>query len=348
MTLYDDDIRQAFFWLLGREPEADALEWHRQNLATPADLRRHLLNTIEFANDLTLNHQSDRDGALDLLGTRVAFLHIPKTGGTSLAHVLESGFTTEEIFPDRFGVGRHPARYLAGFRLFHGHYSMQDILLIPGRVRVVTVIREPRARLISQYRFHRSIILEASAARNDVLVSKAALSFEDYLRDPEVRQHPGVDNPATRSLFALHPGVPEPLRMAAAEEYRCGALSRGTAVAVACAALDVMSWVSTTETLDDRAQLLGTALGIDFDLSRLGERRMVTDAMAATDSSRYRAADPVALDARIEELLEPLTNLDARVHAHARAHAPDPAHAPSPAGAEFVSGPGESRLSSRP
>jgi len=336
MTLLDDDIRQAFFWLLGREPEAEALEWHRQNLATHADLRRHLLNTIEFANDLSINHQSERDGALDLLQSRVAFLHIPKTGGTSLAHVLESAYTEEQIFPDRFGVGRHPAKYLAGFRLFHGHYSLQDILLIPGRVQVVTVIREPRARLISQYRFHRSIILEASAARHDPLVSKAALPFEEYLQDPDVRRHPGVDNPVTRSLFALHPGIPEPLRDAAAEEYRHGALRPDTAVAVACAALDAMPWVSTTEALDVRAHSLGPALGIDLDVSRLRARRMVTDTMAAMDSSRYRATDPIALDARLEELMEPLTTLDARVHAHAHTHA------------EFNPPPGESRLSSRP
>jgi hypothetical protein len=302
---------------LGREPEAEALDWHRQNLATHADLRRHLLNSIEFANDLSFINHSERDHALDLLPPRVAFLHIPKTGGTSLAHLLEGAFTEEEIFPDRFGIGRHAVEYLSGFRLFRGHYTLQDILLIPGRVRVITVIREPRSRLISQYRFHRSLILEASAVRDDVLVAKAALPFNDYLRDPDVRVHAGVDNPVTRTLFALHPGTPEALRATATAEYRGGLLRPQTAVAVACAALDAMAWVSTTEALDARAQSLGAALGLDLDLARLG-RRMVTDALAEAEPDRYRAAESVARDAETEELMAPLTALDQQVYRHAQ------------------------------
>jgi hypothetical protein len=97
MSLTDRDVVAAFIWLLGREPEAEAITWHRAHCSTVDELRRHLMNSREFMNYLPFNIGDSRDRALDFMAQRVAFMHLPKTGGTTLAHLLEGAFAEDGL-----------------------------------------------------------------------------------------------------------------------------------------------------------------------------------------------------------------------------------------------------------
>ncbi|MFM8891537.1 MAG: hypothetical protein ACKOTB_07925, partial [Planctomycetia bacterium] len=91
-------------------------------------------------------------------------LHIPKTAGTAVASVLMQWFDVDEIMPTSLAQvrpGSHPANTLAArsYRLFGiGMLSDHDpVAAIRHALRghaspfVFTVLREPKARLISQY-----------------------------------------------------------------------------------------------------------------------------------------------------------------------------------------------------
>jgi predicted O-methyltransferase YrrM len=97
-------------------------------------------------------------------GKRLIFLHIPKTAGTAVASVLTQWFGVDEIMPCSALCGRplsDPTASLAArqFRLFgigkhfdHDHVAaLRHALQGEERPFVFTVLREPRARLISQY-----------------------------------------------------------------------------------------------------------------------------------------------------------------------------------------------------
>lgn len=89
---------------------------------------------------------------------RLYFLHIPKTGGTTLRAWMETHFAAGEVLrpesPERlFGRGA-PVR--AGWRFASGHYGMMFPGLVGDPCRVVTMLREPLARSISHYRDIRS------------------------------------------------------------------------------------------------------------------------------------------------------------------------------------------------
>ena len=101
-------------------------------------------------------------------GKRLIFLHIPKTAGTAVASVLTQWFGVDEIMPCSLAAvrtGSHPVNMMASrrFRLFGigMHLDHDQVAAIRHALRgeerpfVFTVLREPRARLISQYRHWR-------------------------------------------------------------------------------------------------------------------------------------------------------------------------------------------------
>jgi len=124
-------------------------------------------------------------------GKRLIFLHIPKTAGTAVASVLTQWFGVDEIMPCSLAAvrtGSHPVNAMASrrFRLFGigMHLDHDQVAAIRHALRgeerpfVFTVLREPRARLISQY-LHWRRTDDASLAGVDNLTREAYLSARE-------------------------------------------------------------------------------------------------------------------------------------------------------------------------
>jgi hypothetical protein len=86
--------------------------------------------------------------------TRVFFMHIMRTGGTSLSAALRQwvgpsgarvGIALDELVVT-------PRPQLARFRVLAGHIPHQALGITPGVFQTVTVLRDPVARTLSQYR----------------------------------------------------------------------------------------------------------------------------------------------------------------------------------------------------
>lgn len=129
------------------------------------------------------------------------FLHLPKTGGTSVRSFLERFFRPEEICPAGF---RHQFRAisrdkLASYRMFAGHLDWEDLDQIGGPSFTFTVLREPRERMLSYYFFLRAeavrIAREEPGQVNDVARASLSLSPDDFFCTggaPAVRRN--IDN----------------------------------------------------------------------------------------------------------------------------------------------------------
>jgi hypothetical protein len=121
------------------------------------------------------------------------FLHIPKTGGTSLMAWLNFLFAPDRVCPHvhlpavKTDLARDPRRY----DFFAGHFGLALLELLPVRPRLVTWLRDPVRRLLSTYHYFRELpedtahefLIDAFARQQRQAALR--LSFHDWVQLPQ-------------------------------------------------------------------------------------------------------------------------------------------------------------------
>jgi Glycosyl transferase family 2 len=90
-------------------------------------------------------------------GQPLYFLHIPKTAGSTISRYLESQFRPDQICPARTWRAflALPPERLGRYRFFRGHFDASLLELLPRRPAVVTMLRDPVERAVSEWMFMR-------------------------------------------------------------------------------------------------------------------------------------------------------------------------------------------------
>lgn len=117
------------------------------------------------------------------------FFHLPRTAGTTLNAILKANFAPEEVLSvysreDYASCRELEVERLNRLRLIQGHLMPQSLYppTLYGRpVRIFTFLREPVARLVSEYHFLRTW------PRNHMYayLNENNISFEHYLTGKE-------------------------------------------------------------------------------------------------------------------------------------------------------------------
>jgi hypothetical protein len=106
------------------------------------------------------------------------FLHVPKSAGSSVLAALEAALPPGSLAPGRFdpttfcdfgdfellrpelraalAVDPHEVGSLAQYRAISGHFSLATLLQVTDASSICTVLREPRARVLSLYMYWRT------------------------------------------------------------------------------------------------------------------------------------------------------------------------------------------------
>lgn len=134
---------------------------------------------------------------------RVVLLHIPKCAGTTLFHLVAKHFPDDAICPQRADLlPSMPLGEVMRYRLFSGHFSKYGVDRVPGPKRVVTILREPRDRLLSLYYFWKAHP-ENLVTAHGLVGPRAARSASllEFLLKAEGPVRGNLDNFMTRALL---------------------------------------------------------------------------------------------------------------------------------------------------
>ena len=317
-----DDVVHAYRWILGREPEAiDVLR--KQALAGKdlRSLRAILLNSPEFKDQLLNIEIEDfcsraEPDILPELTTRLIFIHIPRSGGTTLHRAL-----TDAVGLNRVCRARHNTLWLcsgadlASARLFSGHYDRNCVAFVPGReVKVVTMLREPRRRLLSLYDYLRAHRPKAVEANNLALAAAARkYSLSDFLQAAVEINPAAVDNTYLRTFGGRLPfhrweQAAEPHAPRTLSDYGC---PTEQLFERAAQFLRTMAVVGLLEQFDVSTRAIFHAFHLDAPKSVTVRQRL---ADIVQDQDMFETIQPYALSHMEELRIDELTKYDRELY----------------------------------
>jgi hypothetical protein len=232
----------------------------------------------------------------------LAFIHLQKTGGTSLRTMLERQFPADRRCPIR-GDKLHllSVAELGQYDFFSGHFDRCSLRFIPRNdIKTIALFREPRARLISFYRFLRSHPVRDEFANDRLMRLANELSAEEFFERPETRVHVGVNN---HYLIALGGSY-------AWFEYTRTALTKqdfSEALEEAKRQIRTLTALGITERFNQSVEIIWHSLKFGTPPSIAAVD--VTDKLSEVDT-RFQKVDPVVMTPRLAEALSELTKYD--------------------------------------
>jgi hypothetical protein len=298
-----EDVVHGFRLILGREPENQSAIDAHMLIPNVAELRRVLLSSDEFQGKYKVMHPEMCDHPNLSMGREtLVVIHLQKTGGTSLRVMLAKQFTPDRICPV-FEDKLHllSVAELGRYDFFCGHFDQSAIRFIPRtNIKTVAFFREPRARLISYYRFLRSHPVRDEFA-NDFLIRLAnETTAEEFFEMPETRSFSTVYNHYLLAFGGSYSWFDHDRTSLTTEDY-------SSAVVAAKRQIRALTALGITERFDQSVELICMAL--DLRIPPSIEKVDVTDNLSEVDA-RFRRIDPVTMTPRLAAALEELTVYD--------------------------------------
>jgi hypothetical protein len=298
-----EDVLHGFRLILGREPEdQQAIDAHMR-IPSVAELRRTLLGSSEFQGQYKIMRPEPYDHpSLSIERETVVFIHMQKTGGTTLRTLLEGQFPADRVCPVRVDkLHLLSVAELGQFDFFAGHFDRSSICFIPRKeIKTVALFREPRARLISFYRFLRSHPTRDEFASDPGIRLANELTAEEFFERPEIRSLPAVYNHYLIALGASFSWF----------KRNRGSLSKediSSAFDKAKRQIGAITAIGITEHFDQSVELICKALHIDKPPSIAPLH--VTSNFVELDA-RFRVVEPVVMTPRLASALDELTVYD--------------------------------------
>jgi hypothetical protein len=302
-----EDVRQGFRFILGRELNNDrdiSAQLRRQSVA---EFRLSLLKSEEFQAKYKVIHPGAGNHP-DLSRQRdtLVFIHLEKTGGNTLRNYLEGKFPSDRVCPARFNeLHLYTAAELGFFDFFAGHFDRSSIRLIPrDNIKIVSLFREPRSRLISLYRFFKSHTPNDEFADATFVRLANELTVEEFFERPEVRSTTNANN-----HYTVHFGGSLALINDDRHVFSKDGLSR--ALEDAKRQISALASIGITERFDQSVKLICKELNLPPPPPI--EALYVTDKMPEVDP-RFRRVGPVGVTPRLAAALEDLTVYDDEIY----------------------------------
>ncbi len=229
--------------------------------------------------------------------------------------MIQKAFGNEDMFPERFnGLPFWPGAALARYRFFSGHYDACSLRVIPGQLKIITLLRDPRERILSTYRFWRAHSRDEAVRQNQSYVLSAIdNNLKDFLVEMQRTSPSDVDNMYTRAFggWLPMPGDSVEKRKASLDTMGGGdsLVAKGKAFLAECAAVGVL------ERFEESAQALTRALDLPIDAAAQAPLMRTSDVAKAFQASDR--VNQIEIDDACEAELDKLTRFDRQLYEYA-------------------------------
>jgi hypothetical protein len=301
------DVYQAFRLILGREPESDGVVDAHLRAKSVAELRISLINSEEFQGKYrSLHPNSNLNPYWSADRETLVFIHLKKTGGTSLRSMIQGLFPADRICPLRDNnLHSYSAAELGRFDLFAGHFDLNSVKYIPrSSVKTIALFRDPIARVISFYRFAKAHPPREEFFDNTTVRLANELTPEEFFERAEVRSNTEIYNHYLMALGLSSSWFEKNAAPPGHELLSC-------ALDSAKVAIRNMTAIGITERFADSVQYICHACKFPNQLRV--HTTHVTDTLSAKDA-RFRRVDPVQMTPRLAAALEDLVLYDIEIY----------------------------------
>lgn len=298
-----EDVLSGFRLILGRELDDENAIDAYMRVRSVAELRGILLNSEEFQERYkAMRPDTNEHPSLSMARDTLVLIHLMKTGGTSLRTMLEQQFSADRRCPIRGDVlHRLSVGELGHYDFFAGHFDRTALRIIPrSGIKTIALFREPRARLISVYRYFKSHPTRDEFA-DDVLIRFAnELSAEEFFLRPEIRASSAIFNNYLISFGSSYAKFAQDQSSLTQEDFFRD-------LEEAKRQIHSLTALGITERFGQSVELICKTLSLPQPQSI--EERNVTDKLTEVDD-RLRRVEAVERTPRLLAALEALTVYD--------------------------------------
>ena len=213
-ALSEADIVNGYRWVLGRSPAPEEIAasfayFGTQGAGALQAFENGLIISQEFRQRRIHASQVMRVAPVDLFRRKIVLLHIEKCGGTSLRTMLAAQVPAGRVCPEAFnGLADWTANELAAYDLFAGHFDLAVCQILPGPVDIVTLLREPKARLLSLFNFWKAHRPHPSFNNRTLVGLAQRHTAIEFFSHPAVTEHPSIRDGIVGQLSRF---VPSPI-----------------------------------------------------------------------------------------------------------------------------------------
>jgi hypothetical protein len=306
-----EDVLNGFRLILGREPEDERAISAHMLIPSVAELRQVLLASVEFQGKYKVMRPAiEAHPSLSMGRRTIVFIHLQKTGGTSLRVMLERQFPADRRCPvlwDKLHL--LSVAELGQYDFFAGHFDRSSLRFIPrDDIKTVALFREPRARLISFYRFLRSHPVGDEFAGDHLIRLASESTAEEFFERPELRHYSAVNNHYLVALSSSFSWFDQNRNSMSREKF-------SQLLQDAKLQIRSLTAIGITEQFEQSVALICKSLDVTPTPSI--EAVHVTDKLPEMDS-RFRQVGAVTMTPRLASAMEDLISYDDELYQFAK------------------------------
>jgi hypothetical protein len=283
-----EQIRDAYIFMLGREPESETAYRAQSELSDLYQLRAIVLTSEEYRSRVQMVAEAQSRSA-------TIFIHLEKTGGTTLHNVLAAHYAADQVAPSHYGHLRDFSFIEGIYDLYSCHIDYETALTIPKASKTfVSLFRRPVDRLISEYRFWRSH--PTGELTEDLEILAKALPAEEFFDHPYIRSLSTINNYYLHTFGPANFSLTSATRSAANEAFQ-----------IARRRIKILHALGITDRMAESVEIICRTLGFEPPVHFETFHR--TDNFPAEDP-RFAEVPAVEVTPQLRDAMKELTRYD--------------------------------------